>query len=428
MKRNEIELKSDEVQEILGKPPHHIVRYGIMVIFVVIAGLFVGSYFFKYPDIIPATITVTTENLPAGVTAKTTGRIDTLFVGEKQMVKAGDFLALIENPASLNDVLKLKNSIANYTPDTLKWEFERNLQLGDIQQSYFTFIKAYEDYQYFVNADYHLKKIKVIEKQILTQSDILRKSKTQLSLSARQLKSAKQLFNIDSTLFVNKTISSSEFENSRSVYLQQLQAFESARLSIDNQNLSILQSEQSIFDLEQQHKEQQNQLHVNLLGAYDQLQTQIKSWEQTYLLESPINGTTTLTKYWQKNQNINSGEVLVTVIPEQEAKMVGKIHLPPHGAGKVKKGQMVNVKFDNFPYMEYGMVRVKIENISLVPVTLDDKNKAYILEVSFPNKLKTNYGKELEFTQEMQGTAEIITDDLRLLDKFLNPIRDVIMR
>jgi len=160
----------------------------------------------------------------------------------------------------------------------------------------------------------------------------------------------------------------------------------------------------------------------------NQLQTQIKTWEQTYLLISPIDGVVTLTKYWQKNQNINAGEILVTVVPNEEAKMVGKILLPPRGAGKVKEGQMVNVKFDNYPHMEFGMVRVQIKNISLVPITVENNQKAYMLEVDFPEKLMTNYGKELAFSQEMTGSAEIITEDLRLLDKFLNPIKAVIKK
>jgi HlyD family secretion protein len=118
-------------------------------------------------------------------------------------------------------------------------------------------------------------------------------------------------------------------------------------------------------------------------------------------------------------------EVLVTVVPQECARIIGKITLPPQGAGKVKEGQTVNIKFDNFPYMEFGMLKVYIKNISLVPVVNNggaDK-KAYILEVVFPDTLRTNYGKELAFSQEMQGTAEIITDDLRLPDKFLNPIK-----
>ena len=125
---------------------------------------------------------------------------------------------------------------------------------------------------------------------------------------------------------------------------------------------------------------------------------------------------------------MNAGEVLVTVVPNAETKIVGKILLPPQGAGKVKEGQSVNVKFDNYPYMEFGMVRVQIKNISLVPVTIENNKKAYMLEVGFPTALDTNYGKTLEFSQEMTGTAEIITEDFRLLDRFLNPIRAVIKR
>jgi HlyD family secretion protein len=77
--------------------------------------------------------------------------------------------------------------------------------------------------------------------------------------------------------------------------------------------------------------------------------------------------------------------------------------------------------------MEYGMVRVQVSHISLVPISKDNQ-KNFILEVVFQDSLVTNYGKTLEFSQEMTGTAEIITEDLRLLDRFLNPIRAVIKR
>jgi len=427
----QIELKSPAVQEILGRPPRWIIRWGISIIFIVIAGLVIGSYFFKYPDILIATITVTTENLPAGVTAKTSGRIDTLFVSEKQKVQQGDLLAVIESTARLGDVILIKNyelGIRNYDSLTTHLIPHTAYRLGDLQPYHQQFIKAYEDYQYFIKTDYHHKKNAVIEKQIQTQKSILQKSKNQLNLSRQQLATAYQVFIIDSNLYEKKVLSSMEFQKAKNTYLQQLQAYESAKLNIDNQNINILQLEQSVFDLEQQRNEQENQLQIALTGAYNQLQTQIKTWEQTYLLVSPIDGVVTLTKYWQKNQNINAGEVLVTIVPNEEARIVGRILLPPRGAGKVKEGQMVNVKFDNFPYMEFGMVRVQIQNISLVPVTIENNQKAYMLEVDFPDKLKTNYGKKLTFSQEMTGSAEIITEDLRLLDRFLNPIRSVIKR
>jgi HlyD family secretion protein len=413
-----------------------------------VAGLVVGSYFFKYPDIITATITVTTENLPAGLMAKTTGRIDTIFVSEKQLVKKGDLIAVIENPANFRDVMTIKNyelrtaaplgassaklitnydSISNSPLRVFAPSCLRVYHLGEIQPAYEFFMKSYRDYQFFLETQFCAKKIVAIEKQIAQYKKIVDKTKTQIRFAESQLQSNEKLYSIDSTLFAKGAISSAEFERTKGTYWQQLQSFENSKMSLDNLILSIAQLEQSIFDLKQQEAEQHNLLQQNLSSSVNQLQTQLMQWEQNYLLISPMDGFCTMTKYWQSNQNIVAGEVLATVVPQYKTKIIGKIELPPRGAGKVKEGQFVNVKFDNFPYMEYGMVKVQIAHISLVPINKENE-KNYILEVVFPDSLVTNYGKTLEFSQEMTGSAEIITEDLRLLDRFLNPIRAVIKR
>jgi hypothetical protein len=92
-------------------------------------------------------------------------------------------------------------------------------------------------------------------------------------------------------------------------------------------------------------------------------------------------------------------------------------------SGKVKNGQMVNIKLSGYPYLEYGIVRGIVRSKSLVP-----SSDAYIIEVDLPNGLSTLYGIKLDFTQNMQGTAEIITEDLRLFQKIINPFRYLISR
>lgn len=429
-----LDLRSEEVQEILGRPPRWIVRVGISIIFVVVAGLFVGSYFLKYPDILPAPITVTTENLPAGVMAMTTGKIDTIAVAEKQLVKEGELLAVIRNPAKLEDVMAVKRMLEGadtvdvVTHGRASLQNDASLQLGDLQSAYTAFDNALTDYRHFVETDYHNRKIAVIQKQIAAQKNLLQKTVNQLNISRKQLATAQKLFEIDSMLYSNAALSLVDYQSARNSLLQQLSSLESSKMSVDNQQMSILQSEQSIFDLEQQRIDEEQQLTSALTSAKEQLAAQIRQWEQTYLLVAPCNGKVTFTKYWQKNQNVNAGEVLVTVVPDGDTQVVGKILLPQQGAGKVKVGQTVNVKLDNFPYLEYGMVKVCIRNISMVPVQVDENTKAYMLEVEFPENLVTTYGKELTFSQEMTGMAEIITEDLRLLDKFINPIRAVIKK
>jgi HlyD family secretion protein len=359
------------------------------------------------------------------VVAKTSGRIRTLFVQEKQWEEKNRLLAIIENPARAADIFTLNAILDSLQPSdniNLYIVWPSNLQLGSIQSSYNYFLKAYEDYRYFLKTDYHQKKIAVTEKQIPIQTAILAQILKQLTLIEEQNVIAKKLFETDSIQAVNRLIAPIEYDKAKSALLQNYQSYESAKSSYESQKMNILQLEQTIFDLEQQRMEQLTQLRLALTSAYDQLQAELRSWEQTYLFRSPIDGTVTFTKYWQPNQNLIAGEALLTVVPIDSTHITGKIYLPTQRAGKVKIGQTVNVKFDNFPYMEYGMVKVFIKNIALVPLVQNDI-RSYVLEVEFPEHLITNYGKTLLFSQEMQGTAEIITEDLRLLDRFLKPIR-----
>jgi HlyD family secretion protein len=70
-KKTDIELRSEEFQEVLSHTPSWILRWGITLVFVILAGLRAGSWFFKYPDTVAAPIVVNTENLPLDVVAKT---------------------------------------------------------------------------------------------------------------------------------------------------------------------------------------------------------------------------------------------------------------------------------------------------------------------------------------------------------------------
>lgn len=415
-----LNLRSEEVQEILGRPPRCIVRWGITVILLVVVLLLLGCWFIKYPDVLQASITVSSENLPADVVARTSGRIDTLLVSEQQQVSQGDLLAMLENTASLEDVLLLKNF-----PDS---NFgSEQLRLGELQDVYASYHKAKAEYDYFVKADYHHKKIVSTRQQIAAQRGLLAGNRRQLALSEAQCHAAHKLFLMDSLLYTQQAISMSDYQTAHNNFMSQKQALESTLMSIDNQQLSILQLEQSIFDLEQQYNDTKQQLILSLSIATDLLLSEIDQWEKTYLLKAPCDGKVTLTKYWQKNQNVSADEVVLTIVPDSSSRIVGKIELPPQGAGKVAVGQCVNIKFDNYPYMEYGMVKDTIRNIALVPIKTQE-GSVYVLEVSLPDRLVSTYGKELPFSQSMTGSAEIITADRRLIEQFLNPIKSVLIR
>ena len=428
---NNIEIRSEEIEEILGKTPNWIIRRGITLMFSVVLLILIGSCIFKYPEIIPATIVITSENVPATIVAKTSGKITDIFVEDNQVVKKNDYIAVIENPANYKNVKEISNKLDTLKSFMIDFDINKirtvNLKasysLGDLQTQFSTFRKNIEDYIEFIDKDYQHKKIASIQNQIAKYKQMYSKLVSQQNIMQQKLDIGGTQYNRDSSLYSNKTIALSDFEKSKSTLLDNKYSVVSSATTVDNTLISISQLEQSILELEQDFSEKKKTYELTLKESFDNLQSQIKLWEQTYILKSPIDGTITFTKIWSINQNVVSGDKVVTVIPAKTSKILGKLTISLSGSGKVKVGQKVNVKLANYPYMEYGMIQGKIKSISLIPT-----DNAYIAEVEFSEGLKTNYGKKLEFSQEMQGTAEIITDDIRLIERFFNPIKALLKK
>jgi len=145
-KNTTFELRSEEVQDILTRVPHWMIRWGTILIFSVILMLFFVSWFLKYPDIVRTDIVITTANPPEKLIAKTTGRIETILVNDKASVSKNTTLAVIENNANYNDVFKLKNCLNHFDLNgggKFPFHLLVNAQLGDIESAYATFQKEY---------------------------------------------------------------------------------------------------------------------------------------------------------------------------------------------------------------------------------------------------------------------------------------------
>lgn len=436
-REEEIEIRSEEVQEILGHVPSWIIRWGITIIFGIIFALLAGSYFFKYPEIITSPIIITTENPPISLVSKVNGKLQKLFVSDKQFVHAKQYIAIIENPANFEDIFNLSAKLDSFNPAIKKIQtcnlttdilrgtvsiqniyFPDKFVLGELQTYYGIFIKSKADYIHFLLNDYHHKKIASINEQIKKYSVLCERLLGQQSLMAEELSLEIQQYERDSGLYVKGAYSKADYDKSKSVLLQKKYVFEGTKTNLSNTQIQVTELQQSIMDMEQQYEEQNKQLKLDLTQSYENLVSQINIWEQSYVMKTPIEGKVSFTKYWSVNQNIQTGDKVVTIVPDKPSRVIGKIELPIRGSGKVKVGQSVNIKVENYPFMEYGMLYGKVEAISLIAT---DNN--FSVEVSLPKGLESNYGKNFEFSQELTGSAEIVTEDLRLIERFLNPIR-----
>lgn len=424
---NRLELHSEPVRDILGRPPGWLVRSGIGIITAAVVVILIGCRFIKYPEILQATITINAHNLPAQVKARSSGRIDTVFVEDGMHVDEGSPLALIENAANYGDVVLLKKQLATTKRDSV-WPIDQDLRLGSIQESYLSFVQAANDYLFFLEKDYASVLIASKKEQIKVMEENLRNQKERLRISNEQLAIAYDRFRIDSTLYMEKAIAKVTFQESKKTYMQQQMSHQSLLSEAENLKLSLLQTKQTVTELEQGQAEQKHGYYMRLCVARDQMEAQITQWEKNYLLVSPTNGVVAITKYWQKNQNITAGETMMTVVPDGASAYFGKLYLSQRGAGKVKEGQKVDIKLDDYPYMEFGFIQVTLSSISMLPYNDETKGNVYVLEVSLPDSLVTQYGTYIPYRPEMTGVAEVITDDLSVLDRLLNPIRTVLKR
>lgn len=79
---------------------------------------------------------------------------------------------------------------------------------------------------------------------------------------------------------------------------------------------------------------------------------------------------------------------------------------------KVKIDQQVLLRFDSYPFQEYGFIVGKIKFINRIP-----NEDAYIAEVFLVNGLKTTSGKPIRYQDGLVVPAEILTEDKRLLER-----------
>ena len=427
-RKPEIELRSEEFNEVLSAVPAWIVRWGIAMIACVVLMLLVGSAVFKYPDVISSTVTLTGTTPVSAVVARTSGKLQELYVGNNQQVKANTLLAVIENPAGTNDILRLKELLrqAENSLDTIALVPSQQLRLGSLQSLYSSFYLSMSEYRQFKELAYHLKKIELVKARIVKNEVYYRNMLKQKDLSEVRAKIAHQQYARDSLLGVKGLVSKEAVEEAYSRYLQSSLSAENMERSLENLQIQLAQMNESLYDTEYQYLDQKNTLETQLRSLVNQLRAEIDAWEINYALITPIDGEITLTQYWTNNQNVTAGNVVFNIVPTNQGEIVGKAMLPTERSGKVKKGQKVNIRFSNYPDKEFGIVKGIVENISLIPVFDVQNAKSYMVDIELPNGLRTSYNKDLPFLPEMEGQADIITEDISLLERFLMPIRKVI--
>lgn len=414
----DLELRTEEVNEILSSTPKWIFRWGITVIFILIIVGVSLTYFIRYPDILTAKLTLTTLNPPVTLIAKNNGKLIELLVKNNDTIQANQTLAVIENTADYKDLLLLDQATKSLIEklnkqDTILTEsIKDSLTVGELTPAYLTVLKSIKDAKIYSVINPFNKQISFLRKDLGSYKSLLIKYQKQASINNEQLKLSETDYLRDKKLLEEKTISIREFEIKKKEYLNALNGNEQSKISVSNAELQISSIEKSILQLQIQNYQEQAKLKSELQQSIKVLSIELTNWKQKYLIISPVSGKISFFNVWAVNQNVKQGDELFAVIPKQKQVFIGKCTLPITNSGKLTTGQKVNIKLDNYPYNENGMLQGIVSSISEVPT-----KDTYMIDINLLNGLTTSYNKSLAYKEQMTGTADIITKNISVMDR-----------
>lgn len=425
----EIEVKTEEVNELLTAVPKWIVRWGVSIIILIMILTLSLSFFIRYPDTLSAKTIITTTNPPVTLITKINGKITELKIKNNQSVKEGDVLLVIESNTNYKSILTIDSVLRDFNKyDSINFNtltpLGRDVEgLGDLTPAFIAFFKSYNDYKLQLEINPQAKEIEIINIELSEYQLLQSKYQNQEHIYKEEFLLIEKDFNRYNTLFQTNSISAKEFEDKKREYLTAKRIYENLKITNINNKLTINNLEKNKLQLQMQAYQENSKYDQALNQSIQTLKSQIETWEQTYLLKAPIDGKVSLFNYWSVNQNLKQGDEVLSIVPTEKQEMIAKLFLPVQNSGKLKIGQTVNIKLNNYSYQEYGMLKGNVKNISVMP-----QKETYAIEVSLQNDLTTSYHKYLDYKEEMQGSADIITEELSVFDRVFYQFRKLVKK
>lgn len=409
-------LHSAEVTELISTRPTFLVRWGVTILFAIAVILITTTWFIKYPDLIHAKGTLTSVNAPKLVSANTDGRLLRLFVKEGEYVNVNAVLGFMESTANHQSVIELSQTLDSIGKDLQEDKPERlgkyfvsdNINIGELQPHYQVFRQAFLTFSNYLSNGFYPRKKAILYQDMANLRQLHSNLLIQKKIQEQDVSLAQQTFDANDTLRKENIISAFDYRNEKSKLLNK-------SLSIPQLNASLIGNESQQNDKQKEIMELENNIAQQKLvfeQALNTFKSQTNDWMKKYLLIAPIKGKISFASLVQENQQIKINQPFCFIIP-QSSSYYAEVHIPQTNFGKIKLGQKVLLKLPAYPNSEFGSIEGRVEFVSNVP-----SDSGFTAKIMLPNGLTTNYTKQLYFRDGLQVNAEIITKNLRLIQRF----------
>jgi HlyD family secretion protein len=222
-----------------------------------------------------------------------------------------------------------------------------------------------------------------------------------------------------------------ELNRYKSVIIQSRSDIEQAKLRLQEQESSyqsLLQAGKlTLLKNQEQLKDLQTQI-TTLTSEIAQTQSQIQSLQlqlQQRVVRSPIDGTIFELPITKPGSVVQTGQMIAQIAP-QGSTLILKAQMPSQQSGFVQVGMPVKIKFDAYPFQDYGVVQGRVSWISPDAKIAENSPapvETYQLEISLDQTYIEAGNKRIPLTPGQTATAEVIVRQRRVIDFILDPFK-----
>ncbi len=185
--------------------------------------------------------------------------------------------------------------------------------------------------------------------------------------------------------------------------------------------------ELSVLESDRRLKEIQSQI-ADTRAESVQTQKQIQALQfqiQQHILKAPTNGTVFQLAIQNPGSVLQPGQAIAQVAPEK-TELIFRAQMPSQESGFLRVGAPVKLKFDAYPFQDYGVVPGHLRWISpdsKVVETAQGRVETFELEIVLDQTYIQNQNKRIVLPPGQTATAEVIVRQRRVIDFILDPFK-----
>ncbi|MBE9013714.1 HlyD family efflux transporter periplasmic adaptor subunit, partial [Pseudanabaenaceae cyanobacterium LEGE 13415] len=182
-------------------------------------------------------------------------------------------------------------------------------------------------------------------------------------------------------------------------------------------DLSILESKRQLAELKTQIAATQTEI----LQTHNQIKSLDYQWKQRSI-KIPIDGTIFQLPVQNAGTVVQPGQMVAQLAPKG-APLVLRTQMESSQSGFLRAGLPVKVKFDAYPFQDYGIVQGQVRWVSPDSKPNPTGTQVFDVEIELEQPYIQVGTRQIQLTPGQTATAEVIIRQRRVSDFLLDPFK-----